>query len=181
MSPEPDQFDQALLSFCQTYQHYGSHVSALLTAFQEGVSHQELDVLQQHASQIGANRLLAKCRKLNDFASDEERIAGTAELARELDSTVKKAVASLIVLNAEKGADEDSLSISAQLGDIIQLLDDYDAGAGDALQDLYDNYQQSEHRWVLRQAIQKVSQYDFEAAGELLRPLMTQTDISDLQ
>lgn len=181
LSPEPDQFDQALLSFCQTYQHYGSHVSALLTAFQEGVSHQELDVLQQHASQIGADRLLAKCRKLNDFASDEERIAGTAELARELDSTVKKAVASLIVLNAEKGADEDSLSISAQLGDIIQLLDDYDAGAGDALQDLYDNYQQSEHRWVLRQAIQKVSQYDFEAAGELLRPLMTQTDISDLQ
>ncbi len=181
LSPEASQFDQALLSFCQMYQHYGSHVSALLAAFQEGSSHQELDVLQQHASKIGAGRLLAKCRKLNDFANSEERIAGTAELARELDNTVKKAIVSLIVLNAEKGDGVDSLPISAQLGDIIQLLDDYDAGAGDALQQLYDKYQQSEHRWILRQAIQKVSQYDFEAAGQLLRPLMTQTELSDLQ
>ena len=176
-----DDFDLALLAFCQTYQHYGSHVSALVSAFHDDLPHAELDTLKQHASNIGASRLLTQFRKLSELTDSQDKLTGAAELARELDTTVKKAVASLTVMSPETTTTAPEQPISAELGTIIHLLEDYDANAGDALQQLYNNYQQSAHRWVLKQAIRKVSQYDFEAAGDLLRPLMTQPEMTSLQ
>ncbi|MDO6475701.1 PAS domain S-box protein [Alteromonas sp. 1_MG-2023] len=171
-----DPYASLLQSFYRKYSVSGNTPFDFLVEGLQQQSSVPVEILagiRKDASAIGAKPLKKMLGALLQQDTPAELVhAAIPKLAGELDMTLKKVVASLDALSNVEEKQENEQDFTSQVQFILNLLEDYDAKASDNLQQLYSEHQQSPHRWVLQQAIQKVSQYDFEAAAVLLQPLV---------
>ena len=127
------------------------------------------------ARKIGARSLV---RKLEELLSTSQNSPSSAHIAMQVannfDRTLKKVSATLSALIAQgRNTRIDSDELQQQLQHIIQLLEDYDAGATEALDNFYQQNTDLAQLWLIKQAKTKVSNYDYEGAVDILAPLVT--------
>lgn len=129
------------------------------------------------SSSIGAQKLVAALTKLliaqrlNQFSLEDmfPLIQSTlAQLQRQLVTSI---------VNSQQEISTNSTTIdSAQLKQLIDMLENYDAQAIDLIGQMYDVNNGTDQALLLGQARKLVAKYDFESALELLTPLISDNE-----
>ncbi len=169
---------RSLQQFLKTYNQKAQHLVGQLSNLDLPISPENVALFTpvlHDASSIGARTLSLHLEKLLNSSSTTASATQVAmQVANSLDRTLKKVSATLCALIEQShNARIESVELQQQLLHIIQLLEDYDAGAADVLENFYQQNTDLAQLWLIKQAKSKVANYDYEGAVDILSPLIT--------